>query len=85
MGSEMCIRDRSTTMRIITGFLEPDSGEVSICGHDISSEPVLAKQRIGYLAESAASYQDMKVSDFLNFTADIRALHGSQKLRPSSV
>jgi ABC-2 type transport system ATP-binding protein len=70
---------KSTTMRIITGFLEPDSGEVSICGHDISSEPVLAKQRIGYLAESAASYQDMKVSDFLNFTADIRALHGSQK------
>ena len=68
---------KSTTMRIITGFLEPDSGEVSICGHDISSEPVLAKQRIGYLAESAASYQDMKVSDFLNFTADIRALHGS--------
>ncbi len=70
---------KSTTMRIITGFLEPDSGEVSICGHDMASDPVLAKERMGYLAESAASYQDMRVQDFLNFTADIRALSGSHK------
>ncbi len=70
---------KSTTMRIITGFLEPDSGEVSICGHDMAQEPVRAKERIGYLAESAASYQDMKVKDFLSFAADIRALEGSSK------
>ena len=68
---------KSTTMRIITGFLEPDSGEVSIGGHDMSSHPVEAKKCIGYLAESAASYQDMRVQDFLNFTADIRDLNGS--------
>jgi ABC-2 type transport system ATP-binding protein len=70
---------KSTTMRIITGFLEPDSGEVSIGGHDMSSHPVEAKKCIGYLAESAASYQDMRVQDFLNFTADIRDLNGSHK------
>jgi ABC-2 type transport system ATP-binding protein len=70
---------KSTTMRIITGFLEPDSGEVSICGHDMATHPVAAKERMGYLAESAASYQDMRVKDFLNFTADIRALSGAHK------
>ena len=70
---------KSTTMRIITGFLEPDSGKVSICDHDLSLEPVLAKERIGYLAESAASYQDMQVKAFLGFTADIRGLTGSHK------
>lgn len=70
---------KSTTMRIITGFLEPDSGEVSICGHDMANESVLAKERMGYLAESAASYQDMQVKAFLSFTADIRGLSGSHK------
>ena len=70
---------KSTTMRMLTGFLEPDSGKVSICGHDMARSPVLAKQRIGYLAESAASYQDMQVKAFLGFTADIRGLTGAQK------
>ena len=70
---------KSTTMRIITGFLEPDSGSVSICDHDMAQDSVLAKERMGYLAESAASYQDMQVKAFLSFTADIRGLTGSHK------
>lgn len=69
---------KSTTMRVITGFLEPDSGLVNICGHDVTQSPVQAKTCIGYLAESAASYQDMHVDSFLNFTAQIRGIKVSE-------
>ena len=70
---------KSTTMKIITGFLDPSSGSVSICGHDIQEEPILAKQKIGYLPEGAPSYGEMTVQSFLNFVADIRGLQGSEK------
>ena len=70
---------KSTTMRIITGFLEPDAGQVSICGQDVAQSPVEAKRYIGYLAESAATYQDMRVQSFLNFAAQIRGLIGVAK------
>ena len=44
---------KSTTMRMITGFLPPTGGTASICGHDICSAPVAAKNCFGYLPENA--------------------------------
>ena len=55
---------KSTTMRMITGFIPPSKGEVSVCGFDIVKSPILARQKIGYLPESAPSYQDMTVRAF---------------------
>ncbi len=70
---------KSTTMKMITGFLEPTSGTVSICGHDILEDPILAKEKIGYLPEGAPSYGEMTVKNFLHFIADIRGLKGKDK------
>jgi len=70
---------KSTTMRMITGFIPPSKGEVSVCGFDIVKSPILARQKIGYLPESAPSYQDMTVRAFLRFAADIRGLKGKDK------
>lgn len=68
---------KSTTMRMITGFLPPTSGTAVICGHDISSDPVAAKECIGYLPESAPSYRSMTVEDFLSFVARVRGFSGA--------
>jgi ABC-2 type transport system ATP-binding protein len=67
---------KSTTMRMIAGFISPTAGQVSVCGHDIEKAPVQAKSCMGYLPEGAPSYGEMTVSEFLDFVADIRGLSG---------
>ncbi len=70
---------KSTTMRMIAGFIAPSAGQVTVCGHDIERAPVPAKSCMGYLPEGAPSYGEMTVSEFLDFVADIRGLHGAQR------
>jgi ABC-2 type transport system ATP-binding protein len=70
---------KSTTMRMIAGFIAPSAGRVSVCGHDIQSDPVAAKRCMGYLPEGAPSYGEMSVAEFLEFIADVRALSGAQR------
>lgn len=77
---------KSTTMRMITGFLPPTSGTAVICGKDIIEEPVESKSAIGYLPESAPSYRQMIVEDYLKFIAEIRGFRGkAAKERVESV
>jgi ABC-2 type transport system ATP-binding protein len=70
---------KSTTMRMIAGFVSPTSGEVSVCGHDIETAAVAAKSCLGYLPEGAPSYGEMTVAEFLDFIADIRGLRGERR------
>jgi ABC-2 type transport system ATP-binding protein len=70
---------KSTTMRMIAGFISPTSGQVSVCGHDIETAPVAAKSCLGYLPEGAPSYGEMTVAEFLDFIADIRGLRGERR------
>ncbi len=70
---------KSTTMRMVTGFIPPTSGDAKVCGISIVDQPNQAKQKIGYLPESAPLYQDMTVIGFLKFCAAIRGLTGSAK------
>ena len=70
---------KSTTMRVVTGFLPPTSGEVHVCGISMITRPEQAKRKIGYLPESAPLYNDMSVTGFLQFCADMRHLSGSAK------
>ena len=67
---------KSTTMRMITGFIPPSAGTATICGHDITTDPVAAKACFGYLPENAPSYRSMTVEDFLTFIAGVRGFHG---------
>jgi ABC-2 type transport system ATP-binding protein len=65
-------------MKMATGFLAPDAGTAIICGHDIQSDALAAKQKFGYLPEGAPAYPDMRVADFLRFIARIRGLQGAE-------
>ena len=70
---------KSTTMKMLTGFIAPTSGSATICGHDIETDPLPAKSRIGYLPEGAPSYGEMTVRGFLDFIARLRGLDGSRR------
>jgi ABC-2 type transport system ATP-binding protein len=70
---------KSTTMKMVAGFLAPTSGSASVCGHDVSSEPLKAKSVIGYLPEGAPSYGEMTPREFLAFIADMRGLSGARR------
>jgi ABC-2 type transport system ATP-binding protein len=76
---------KSTTMRMIAGFISPSAGKVSVCGHDIERAPVRAKSCMGYLPEGAPSYGEMTVSEFLDFVADVRGLVGERRQRRRGV
>jgi len=76
---------KSTTMRMIAGFVAPTAGEITVCGHDIERSPVEAKSCVGYLPEGAPSYGEMTVGEFLDFVADIRGLAGERRRERRSV
>jgi ABC-2 type transport system ATP-binding protein len=72
---------KSTTMRMITGFLTPTSGTVVVGDDDITVSSLPARKKIGYLPENAPVYTDMSVTDFLHFIAEIRGFSGNEKKR----
>ncbi len=63
---------KSTTMNILTGYISPDMGRVSIADLDIIGNPTEAKKHIGYLPEQPPLYLDMTVNEFLKFTYELK-------------
>lgn len=65
---------KSTTLRILTSYLSPTSGDAIIDGKSILDKDIEIKKIIGYLPESAPLYNDMCVFDYLVYMADIQGL-----------
>src|SRR5947209_118177 len=70
---------KSTTMRMITQYYEPDRGEILFDGVPLAAAGREAKRRIGYLPENNPLYGDMLVSEYLDFVASLRELHGAER------
>ena len=69
---------KSTTLRILTCYFNPTSGDAIIEGKSILDEENNVKKIIGYLPESAPLYNDMCVFDYLVYMADIQELERSK-------
>jgi len=69
---------KSTTLKILSGYLSPTLGEVKINNLDIIKDSNEIKKMIGYLPESNPLYHDMMVYDLLEFTANIRNINGKE-------
>jgi ABC-2 type transport system ATP-binding protein len=65
---------KTTTMRILTGFIPATRGTAVVAGHDILSQPLQAKRKIGYLPENPPLYPEMTVIDYLEFVARIKGV-----------
>ncbi len=70
---------KSTTMKMLTGFVAPSAGSASVCGHDIATDGLAARKRLGYLPEGAPCYAEMTPGSFLDFIADVRGLEGNER------
>ncbi|MDR0542781.1 MAG: ABC transporter ATP-binding protein [Dysgonamonadaceae bacterium] len=65
---------KSTTLKLITGCLPMDSGSVVISGYDLQRDALKAKFHIGYLPENNPLYEDMYVSEYLDYVAGLYLL-----------
>jgi ABC-2 type transport system ATP-binding protein len=62
---------KSTMMKILTGFINPSEGVVSVNGIDVLKNPIEAQKNIGYLPEHNPLYSEMFVKEYLQFQAAI--------------
>ena len=76
---------KTTTMKMLTCFIPPSSGTAEICGYSILDDPLQVRNQIGYLPESAPSYEEMLVGEFLEFVAEIRGYSGMELKRRVSI
>lgn len=63
---------KSTTMNILTGYLAPTAGDITIDGVRLSDDPAGIRRLIGYLPEMPPVYPDMTVDEYLNFVYDLK-------------
>lgn len=70
---------KSTTMNMITGYISPTIGSITINGHDLDKETLAAKKCIGYLPENPPLYQDMYVKEYLEFVAKLKKADKSKR------
>ena len=65
---------KSTLLRTASGLQAPDHGQVRIAGVELWSDPVPAKQRLGYAAEEPVFYEELSADEYLAFVTGVRAL-----------
>jgi ABC-2 type transport system ATP-binding protein len=65
---------KSTTVKILTGMIRPTSGRAVVAGFDVVEQPIEAKKRIGYVPETAALYDGLTASEYLELIACLHHL-----------
>lgn len=65
---------KSTTMKMITCFMSPSSGDVRLDNLSILDQPEEVKKKIGYLPENNPLYTDMPIVEYLRFAAEIQGV-----------
>ena len=70
---------KTTIMKMLTGYLDADSGSISLNGFDMAVDRTAIQAQIGYLPESLPLYPDMTVADYLDYAATLKGLSGSAK------
>ena len=69
---------KTTLCDLLSGVIEPDQGQILVCGEDIVERPGLAKQNLGYAPEKPALYLDMTPRAGMKFIADARGISGRE-------
>jgi len=65
---------KTTTMRIVTCYLSPSAGSISVEGRDIQKESLEVRRLVGYLPEQNPLYLDMNVLEYLEYAAQLQGV-----------
>lgn len=69
---------KSTTIRMLTGILEPTSGDAIVGGFSVMKEPDKVKTKIGYMSQRFSLYNDLTVEENIRFFAGVYGLTGKK-------
>jgi len=70
---------KTTTIRVLTCFHPATSGTATVAGHDVLSDSMQVRRKVGYLPESVPLYPEMRVREYLDFRGKLRGLDRSQR------
>ncbi|MDT0604725.1 ABC transporter ATP-binding protein [Thalassotalea castellviae] len=71
---------KTTIMKMISGYLEANAGEVSLNGISLKSQTKLLQQQLGYLPENLPVYPEMTVAEYLDYAADLKGMKANVKI-----
>ncbi|MFD6421746.1 ABC transporter ATP-binding protein [Streptomyces sp. NPDC060198] len=69
---------KTTTLSMVTGLLRPDMGKVEIGGHDVWTDPVAVKSRIGVLPEGLRLFERLSGQELLAYNGRLRGISGAE-------
>lgn len=72
---------KTTTIRMLTGLLRPDSGNATVLGYDLLKQQNKIKDEIGYLSQKFSLYGDLTVDENIEFFADIHGVKNYKERR----
>ena len=70
---------KTTTMRILTGFMPSTDGTARVAGYEVFDNPMEVRKRIGYMPESVPLYTEMTVRSYLTFMAKIKGVKRKER------
>ncbi|WP_097886900.1 ABC transporter ATP-binding protein [Streptomyces sp. st140] len=69
---------KTTTLSMVTGLLRPDMGKIEVAGHDVWTDPVEVKSRIGVLPEGLRLFERLSGRELLAYNGRLRGLAGDE-------
>lgn len=76
---------KTTLMKMLTGYLEPTSGTITVAGADVVRDRTTVQRQIGYLPENSPLYPEMLVQEYLLMMADLRGVPAERREKAVSV
>jgi ABC-2 type transport system ATP-binding protein len=70
---------KTTTMRMLSGVLTPDSGEATVAGVDVVRQPEAAKRHLSYMSQRFGLYEDLTVEENIRFYADLFGVRAKER------
>ena len=69
---------KTTTIKLLAGLMKPTSGAARICGFDVQTQPLEARQRLAYVPDFPFLYDKLTAWEFFRFTGQMFRLDAAR-------